>query len=73
MVFVAVVAVVGNVAAVAAVDPRNLPLKFGQNRVSDSCDVVVVVFLLLVFFYVFLVDDPRNQSSKFVLNLVSNG
>ena len=61
VVFVAVVAVVGNVAAVAAVDPRNLPLKFGQNRVSDSCDVVVVVFLLLVFSMFFLLMIPETN------------
>ena len=27
------------------VDPRNLPVKFGQNRVSNSWDIVVVVIV----------------------------
>ena len=53
---------------VVVVDPRNLPLKFGQNLGSNSIDIIVVV---VIFFYVvvvvlvhFVAVDPRNLPLK---------
>ena len=36
------------------IDPRNLPLKFGHNRVSDRCNIVFAFVVTVV------VVDPRN-------------
>ena len=56
------------VVVIAVVDPRNLPLKFGQNQVSNSWDnvvvvVIVVVDVVVIVVLVFIHDvavDPRN-------------
>ena len=62
------------------VDPRNLPLKFGQNWVSIRWNVidvvvvaaviVVVIIIVVVVFMDFI--DPRNLPLKFGQSRVSN-
>ena len=37
------------------VDPRDLPVKFGQNWISDRLDIVVVFIVVDVFSYVVVV------------------
>ena len=58
------------------VDPRILPLKFGQKRVSNSWYIVGVVIVVVDVFVVILVYvvavDPRNQPLKFGQNHISN-
>ena len=56
-------------------DARNLYLKFGQNRVGDRLNIVIVVvdiFIVVVVFPVFVVIivviDPRNLTLKFSQN-----
>ena len=58
------------VVAMVVIDPRNLPLKFCQNRASNSRDSVVVVVIVLVDVVVLvlvhvIVVDPRNLPLKF--------
>ena len=40
---------------VVLVDPRDLPVKFGQNWISDRLDIVVVFIVVDVFSYVVVV------------------
>ena len=51
---------------VVVVDPRNLPLKFCQNWVSNSCHFLVVIHIVVM-----VVVDPRNLPSKSGQNWVS--
>ena len=49
LVFVLVLVLVNDVVDIFfAVDPRNLPLKFGQNFVNNVAVVVIVVFVVIV-------------------------
>ena len=48
--------------------PRNLPLKFGQNRDSNRLNVAFVVLVIVVAVHdvvVIVVVDPTNLSLKF--------
>ena len=57
------------------IDPRNLPLKFGQNRVSNRLNVAFVVAVVVTVFVfnvvvvnivvVIVVVDPTNLPLKF--------
>ena len=55
---------------VVAVNPRNLPLKFGQKWVCKSWGVGVVVFSVVDC--VVVIVDPRNLPLKFGQKRVSN-
>ena len=44
--------------------PRNFPLKFFQNRVSNTCNVVFVVVVVYGMF-LFVVVDPTTLDLKF--------
>ena len=44
---------------VVIVDPGNLTLKFGQNRFSESLNIVAVVDDVVVKFYVDVVFHPE--------------
>ena len=52
------------------VDPKKLPLKFGQNWVINRWDFVIVVVVVVVLLLLLLI--PKNLPLKFGQNLVSN-
>ena len=86
VVVVVVVTVVLVVVVHVVVNPRNLPLKFGQKWISNSQDIVVVkivvvdvvvvavsVVIVVVFVLVHVVAvDPRNIPLEFGQNRISN-
>ena len=43
---VAVIIIVGAVVDIVVVDPRNISMKFGQNRFSNSWDIASIVVVV---------------------------
>ena len=58
------------VVVIVVVDPRNLPLKVGKNRVINRQDLIVVVAVLLLLLLIFCVVDSKNLPIKFRQNQV---
>ena len=60
------------------VDPRNLPVKFGQNQVNNNWDIVVAVVFIVVSDVVdvdlilVVAVHPRNLPLKFGQNRICN-
>ena len=60
--------------------PRNLTLKFGHNRVSNSWDIANIICLIKVYYYVIdenalqLLTPPKNiQFSQFKGKIIMEG
>ena len=49
------------------VDPRNLPLEFGENWVSNRWNIIAVYFVVVIVYV-----DPRNLPLRFGQYWVSN-
>ena len=63
---------------VDVIDPWKLPLKFGQNRVSNNWEIFVVAVFVVIFVVIFVVVgnivvvDHRNLTLTIAQNWIKN-